>query len=543
MIKCNPCNKPEEHEIDNCKCTIKQLVDECSGKTINYITLAAAVLMDCGSEETVKQAIEDLRNKLDNKLGTEDIEALLHLMTVYLNSHKDNEFIQLLFEAINDDLYNYLGSIAELFESRFDEWYISLNNLLNDIRNNVTYTYLENALKEYANNAIYDPNSNEIRLRHDNHILSRIDVSQFIIGGTLTGVTYHDNTDQNHPNTLELEFTTNGTPQSIYIPIAEAFSLSNYYTKTDIDAMLSNYGTVKSVSINGSRYIPNNGIVDLGNGFLKGVNFNVTGNNLNIDSSNIAQFTPQMTGVIYVKGQDDETIQMGDYVLIPKGDINGDGAVDIADLNLCINIMLGKDNNLTHIQRANVDGQGSIDIADVNAVMNLMLGKSEREYRVYRCTGVSGSSKSFDWNNPIQLIPGLSYYNLTNRSVIAVKQDGTIDDQSDKFNDLALQISSLWTAIKELSEEGEEAITTIIHQNEQSLFNIYGDIDTSENALIISDVAGTRVTGTGTFTMTTNNKIKFTTHSAELLKVFNDCETQQFVHTSNTYTSGQCVQL
>ncbi len=57
------------------------------------------------------------------------------------------------------------------------------------------------------------------------------------------------------------------------------------------------------------------------------------------------------------------------------GDINGDGAVDISDVNAVINIMLGKVQATSFIGNADVTGEGTIDISDVNAVINLMLGK------------------------------------------------------------------------------------------------------------------------------------------------------------------------
>jgi len=58
-----------------------------------------------------------------------------------------------------------------------------------------------------------------------------------------------------------------------------------------------------------------------------------------------------------------------------KGDVNGDGKVDIADVNAVINVMLGKIQPSECKGNPNVDDQGGIDIADVNAVINLMLGK------------------------------------------------------------------------------------------------------------------------------------------------------------------------
>lgn len=54
------------------------------------------------------------------------------------------------------------------------------------------------------------------------------------------------------------------------------------------------------------------------------------------------------------------------------GDINGDGTVDIADVNAVINIMLGK---ASYVSAGDINADGTIDISDVNAVINLMLGK------------------------------------------------------------------------------------------------------------------------------------------------------------------------
>ena len=53
------------------------------------------------------------------------------------------------------------------------------------------------------------------------------------------------------------------------------------------------------------------------------------------------------------------------------GDVNGDGRVDIADVNAVINAMLGKGS----IEGCDLTGDGKVDIADVNTVINLMLGK------------------------------------------------------------------------------------------------------------------------------------------------------------------------
>lgn len=56
------------------------------------------------------------------------------------------------------------------------------------------------------------------------------------------------------------------------------------------------------------------------------------------------------------------------------GDVNGDGSIDIADLNAVINAMLGRPTGTFIFEAADIDQNGVIDIADVNGVINLILG-------------------------------------------------------------------------------------------------------------------------------------------------------------------------
>ncbi|MBR1725377.1 MAG: M6 family metalloprotease domain-containing protein [Muribaculaceae bacterium] len=72
-----------------------------------------------------------------------------------------------------------------------------------------------------------------------------------------------------------------------------------------------------------------------------------------------------------------ETVTLRDAVVVAlRGDVNNDGVVDIADVNIVINIMLGKDSADNYDGRAYIThSDTTVDIADVNAVINLMLGK------------------------------------------------------------------------------------------------------------------------------------------------------------------------
>lgn len=51
------------------------------------------------------------------------------------------------------------------------------------------------------------------------------------------------------------------------------------------------------------------------------------------------------------------------------GDVNDDGIIDIADLNIVINVVLGRDTN----GRADVNNNNLIDVADINYLVNILL--------------------------------------------------------------------------------------------------------------------------------------------------------------------------
>lgn len=65
-------------------------------------------------------------------------------------------------------------------------------------------------------------------------------------------------------------------------------------------------------------------------------------------------------------------IEKLDFLQQTVGDVNGDGNVDISDVNAVINMMLGK---ADQTDSADVNGDNNIDISDVNQVINIMLGK------------------------------------------------------------------------------------------------------------------------------------------------------------------------
>ncbi|MBQ7690065.1 MAG: hypothetical protein IJT30_02585 [Muribaculaceae bacterium] len=58
-----------------------------------------------------------------------------------------------------------------------------------------------------------------------------------------------------------------------------------------------------------------------------------------------------------------------------NGDVNGDGVVDIDDVNILINIVLHKDDAANYGSRAFLTGGSVVDVADINAIINILLHK------------------------------------------------------------------------------------------------------------------------------------------------------------------------
>lgn len=56
-----------------------------------------------------------------------------------------------------------------------------------------------------------------------------------------------------------------------------------------------------------------------------------------------------------------------------RGDVNGDGVVNVADINAVVNIILGGHASAEVLKRADVNGDGNITISDINVLISLIL--------------------------------------------------------------------------------------------------------------------------------------------------------------------------
>ena len=56
-----------------------------------------------------------------------------------------------------------------------------------------------------------------------------------------------------------------------------------------------------------------------------------------------------------------------------EGDLNGDGGVNVLDVQLCVNVFLGTESDPSIVERSDVNQDGQIDVLDVQMVVNILL--------------------------------------------------------------------------------------------------------------------------------------------------------------------------
>ena len=59
-----------------------------------------------------------------------------------------------------------------------------------------------------------------------------------------------------------------------------------------------------------------------------------------------------------------------------RGDLNGDGMVDVTDVSLLIDVVLGKEVTLAAGVSTDLNGDGNVDVTDVSLLIDIVLGKN-----------------------------------------------------------------------------------------------------------------------------------------------------------------------
>jgi hypothetical protein len=58
----------------------------------------------------------------------------------------------------------------------------------------------------------------------------------------------------------------------------------------------------------------------------------------------------------------------------PDGDVNLDGSVNVLDVQLVVNVILGAESNSEIVLRSDLTQDGRVDVLDVQSVINTILG-------------------------------------------------------------------------------------------------------------------------------------------------------------------------
>ncbi len=68
-----------------------------------------------------------------------------------------------------------------------------------------------------------------------------------------------------------------------------------------------------------------------------------------------------------------DTSQTSGAVEYVSPDLNGDGSINILDIQLCVNVILGAEIDPGIVARADVHDDGSVNVIDVQAIVNIIL--------------------------------------------------------------------------------------------------------------------------------------------------------------------------
>lgn len=165
MKNCN-C-KDKEVTPCNDKCVIRQMIDECSGNKINYITLASAVLMGCNDTETVEDVLNEIQRKLnqiDNHIDEYTWDAIITYIKRHL-SYLEPELTELIDRKISNYFLTHdFAGLQNLFTTLFNDWKNHLDDLINRIGQGISHEELDSILSAYAKKSDLNPYAKTVKI-------------------------------------------------------------------------------------------------------------------------------------------------------------------------------------------------------------------------------------------------------------------------------------------------------------------------------------------------------------------------------------------
>ncbi len=102
-----------------------------------------------------------------------------------------------------------------------------------------------------------------------------------------------------------------------------------------------------------------------------------------VDQQSVPLTVPSSSVDLYKAAEQWKEFLYGEEWL--RGDVNGDGEVNIADMNALLGIILGGTADDAMMRRADVNEDGEIGIADMNAVLDIILSPSSMSSAVVDC--------------------------------------------------------------------------------------------------------------------------------------------------------------
>ena len=80
-------------------------------------------------------------------------------------------------------------------------------------------------------------------------------------------------------------------------------------------------------------------------------------------------------GDTFTMPYDDVTVTVAIEQAHVLGDLNGDGNVDVTDVSILIDVVLGKDVTLADGANTDLNSDGNVDVTDVSLLIDIILGK------------------------------------------------------------------------------------------------------------------------------------------------------------------------
>lgn len=147
-------------------------------------------------------------------------------------------------------------------------------------------------------------------------------------------------------NLIPLKVITNGEPvKMLDIPLTQSEFIGNYYEGRPLPVFTPNHGWKATFTY-------------------------TNGSTRTIYSGKKRYETTPSSAVKSIQLE----VDLNTVIETLPGDVNDDGEVDVADINILISIMLGEDSADNYGGRADVTGDGGVDVDDINSVINIILG-------------------------------------------------------------------------------------------------------------------------------------------------------------------------